>query len=584
MTDLPRLTESEIRHWTDEASYRRGVGYFEGGQILDPRLQGRTLKARCLGSAPRPYYVEVTLGEGGIAAGQCSCPVGAGGHCKHAVALLLTWLDDRDAFIAVETLEVALEKRSKAELIALIRHMLARDPDLETLLELPMVSESDGAPPVDAALIRRQAESAFYGFDPGDWGAAGSAAQQLDGLVEIGGQYAARERWRDAAAIYRTVIESTLEHFGEMDDEEGVLIGVVNDCVSGLGACLEATSNLAEREGLLRALFDVYRWDVDFGGIDMGYEATDFMLEGTSAEEKARIARWVRDALPTGDTWSAGWHREVYGGFLLQLEAEELDDEAYLRICRETGRLLDLVDRLLDLGRVEEAAAEVRAAADYDLLQAADVLVAHDQEELAEQLVRERVPHSQDLRLLEWLKDYASAQGDHAEALRLAELLFWKRSSLQGFQEVAGLARSLHTWPALRDAILARLVEKGQYPLLTTIYLAEGEIDAALASLEQVHQQPWGGWGAHPLSIEVARAAEEARPRAAIGLYLEQIERLIAARGRGSYAEAASYLQRVRDLMARLGEQHEWQALIVALREHHRRLPALRDELNKAGL
>ncbi|MCK4470556.1 MAG: SWIM zinc finger domain-containing protein, partial [Anaerolineae bacterium] len=92
MTTLPELTESDVRRWTDERSFGRGRGYFRGGYILNPRRQGDTLKARCQGSRPQPYRVEITLGPDGIASGTCSCPVGAGGHCKHGVALLLTWI------------------------------------------------------------------------------------------------------------------------------------------------------------------------------------------------------------------------------------------------------------------------------------------------------------------------------------------------------------------------------------------------------------------------------------------------------------------------------------------------------------
>jgi uncharacterized Zn finger protein len=63
-----------------------------------------------------------------------------------------------------------------------------------------------------------------------------------------------------------------------------------------------------------------------------------------------------------------------------------------------------------------------------------------------------------------------------------------------------------------------------------------------------------------------------------------QAGRLIAARGRGNYAEAASYLVRVRDLYGRLGEPETWDIFIANLREQNRRLRALKEELTKAGL
>jgi hypothetical protein len=585
MTCLPELTESDVRRWSGERSFGRGLGYFRGGHILNPRRQGDTLKARCLGSRPQPYHVEVTLGPEGIVAGECSCPVGAGGHCKHAAALLLTWMHDPDAFLEVEELETALNRRSKAELVALIRRMVARYPDLETLLELPVVGETGAPPPVDADVIRRQARSAFQGLGYDDWGATYGIAQQLLELVEIGDDYAGRESWRDAATIYQTVAQEVLENYGMLHDEEGELYPVVNGCVAGLGECLQATSDPIQREGLLCALFDVYRWDVDFGGIDMGYQAPGIILEQDTPEEKRCVAKWVREALPTGDSWSASYHRQRYGGFLLDLEEERLlgDDEAFLRVCRETGRLQDLVDRFLALGRVDEAVAEARGAGDYDLLRLADLFVSHGHGDLVEQLIRGRAPESRDSRLTVWLKERAQERGDLPEALTQAKTLFWQRPTVTGYQELRNLAQPLERWGDLRAAILARLADEEQHHLLTEIHLEEEEIGRALETLEQVRTSRWG-WGSGQLAIRVARAAEESQPREAIRIYVEQAERLIAARGRGNYAEATTYLVRVRNLYRRLGEQETWQAFIADLREQNRRLRALKDELNKAGL
>ncbi len=583
MTTLPELTESDVRRWTDERSFGRGRGYFRGGYILNPRRQGDTLEARCQGSRPQPYRVEITLGPDGITSGECSCPVGAGGHCKHGVALLLTWLHQPDAFLAVEDVETNLERRSKAELVALIRRMLDRYPDLETLLELPIVSEGE-PPPVDADVIRRQAGNAFAGIGYDDWGATYGIAQQLLELVEIGDDYAGRERWRDAATIYQTVAQETLEHYGMVHDEEGDFHPVVNRCVEGLGECLKATEEEdVQREVLLRALFDVYRWDVDFGGTDMGYQAPSIILEQATPEEKQQVAGWVRAAMPAGESWSDNYQCQVYGGFLLSLEKDQMDDEAFLRLCRETKRWRDLVDRLLALGRMEEAVATTREVGDYELLRLADVFVSHNHADLAEELIRERAPASRDSRLTVWLKEQARERGDLAEALTLAETLFWQQPAVSGYQELRDLALPLEQWDELRTATLARLANDERYRLLTEIHLEEGEVDRALETVGQVRGSTWG-WGVGQLLIRVAQAAEESRPRKAIRIYVERAEQLIAARGRGNYAEAARYLCRVRDLYHRLDEPKTWEDFIADLREQNRRLRAMKDELTKAGL
>lgn len=137
MVELAKLSEGDVRRWSGEASFGRGQSYYRRGQILDPRRQGEAIKGRCLGSQARPYEVSVRLGAAGIVSGTCSCPVGGSGQCKHSAALLLNWVHERESFGEAESLEAALQGRSKAELITLVRRMIERYPDLEMLVDLP---------------------------------------------------------------------------------------------------------------------------------------------------------------------------------------------------------------------------------------------------------------------------------------------------------------------------------------------------------------------------------------------------------------------------------------------------------------
>ena len=86
------------------------------------------------------------------------------------------------------------------------------------------------------------------------------------------------------------------------------------------------------------------------------------------------------------------------------------------------------------------------------------------------------------------------------------------------------------------------------------------------------------------VAFEVARAAPETRPRAAIELYRQFAERLIAMRDRKRYELACTYLVKVRALYERLGEAEAWTSYMTALREQNRNLRALKEELANAGL
>ena len=584
MSDLPQLTEADIRRWTGEESFKRGQRYFGQGAILHPRRAGLMLKAQCQGSRSQPYRVQVTLEPKGIASGDCSCPVGGGGHCKHVAALLLAWLDDTDTFVDVEDMVTMLDRRSKAELIALIGKLVERYPDLEMIIELPAPGEV-GSKPMDAESIRRQVRHAFSsgGYE---WGAASEVALELDNVVQVGEAYAERQDWRNAAVVYETIIRETLNQYQNMQDEEGDLNEVVNRCVGGLGECLSATDDPAQREIILRALFDTYAWDVDFGGIGMGHEAPGIILEQSAPEERRTVAKWVRSVMPAGESWSDNYHRQTLGCFLLELEKDDLDDEAFLRICRETSRWLDLVNRLLTLKCVDEAATVARSVEDYDLLRLADIFVAHGQADLAKELMRTRAKTSQDTRLPEWLKTRAIEQGDSSEALNWAQKLFWQRPALDGYEEVKALSQTLGTWETLQAEILSRLSKQNQHALLTEIYLKEGQVDQALESVRRAASGTSGMWGGYqtPLSIQVAQAAESSHPQESIRIYVDAAKRLIQARGRDNYTTAANYLARVRKLYQHLGDEQIWQALIADIRKQNSSLRALKEELNKVGL
>jgi hypothetical protein len=294
---------------------------------------------------------------------------------------------------------------------------------------------------MDAESIRRQVRRAFSNANY-EWGAASEAALALGNVVDVADGYVEQGDWRNAAIVYETIIREVLDQYQTMQDEESDLNEVVNRCVGGLGQCLSAVEDLAQRESILRALFDTYVWDVNFGGIDMGYEAPRIILEQSTPEERRLVAGWVRSAMPTSNSWSHDYHRQILGRLLLELEKDELDDEAFLRICRETNRWLDLVDRLLALKRVDEAADVARSVGDYDLLHLADIFVAHEQADLATELMRTRAKTSQDTRLPEWLKQRAMERGDSNEALAWTQHLFWQRPSLESYEQVKALSRT----------------------------------------------------------------------------------------------------------------------------------------------
>jgi uncharacterized Zn finger protein len=248
MSSIPHIRKSDVLHWTDETYFQRGQKYYEQGAIYDQRCQGMTLKSKCSGTQVPFYRQEVLFDSRGIKSAECSCPVGAGGHCKHAVALLLTWVNDPDSFKEVQALDSLLEKRSKSELITLIQQMLEQEPDLESLLDLPLSAEENK--PLDIKVIRRQAQQAFRGRGYDDeWMDTVEIKRNLNPLLKLAAGYLSRNDAINSAMIYETTIEAVMDNEEvALGDEEGELLGVVHDCAEALGKCLEKNQRSEETD------------------------------------------------------------------------------------------------------------------------------------------------------------------------------------------------------------------------------------------------------------------------------------------------------------------------------------------------
>jgi catechol 2,3-dioxygenase-like lactoylglutathione lyase family enzyme len=480
---------------------------------------------------------------------------------------------------------------------------------------------------VNPAIYRRLVADAFEQDTP-------RITQELLAVKETADSLAQQQDYLEAATIYETLVTEIFEkshlYFdegAEYDDyyeeewyypEEEGLDELVRECIAALGNCLaDEQADRVAREKIIEALFEIYQHDLQAGNsLGFATSASEQLVEYTTPLERQTIAAWIRVVLTDEEEEVSSSQRKAYGKFLLDLEKDILDDETYLRICRETGRTSDLIDRLLTLGRIDEAARETQHIDDYSLLGLADLFIQHGQDAVAESLVRARIlapirpayttaglllrsqagraeEEKPDWRVLEWLQKYYQTRGNHDAELEIVETLFRTQPSLRRYQELRDLARQLDRWEIVRPELLAFLEQATNTTLLIQIALDEGDIDHALQLLKgtvkkdrygYTYNASYGYYVYGNIALEVAKAAEETRPRDAIELYRQYAERLIAMRERKNYQAACTYLVKMRALYEKLDEGEAWTSYINALREQNRNLRALKEELMKAGL
>lgn len=588
MSAPPQISKQDIQAHVGTQSYQRGQSYANAGRIIAARWRGNTLRALCLGSRPVPYRLHATIDEDGSIDAECSCPVGHGGYCKHVAALLLTWVSHPDTFVEGIDLEATLEGKSKEELIELLLTISAGNPQFEQLLETALGADRERVEP-GAEFYRQQVETAIlplethWDFSSGGYGYGG----QVSAIVDRGDEMREREDWRGAAAIYRGVLEGVGESDALTYDEEGGLVEAVWRSTTGLGACLDHLDDPADRDPILDTLFEIYYTDIsEYGGIDLSIGAPDILITQTTPEERDELIERVRDVMPEPD----GWTHESYARFLLELETEKLEGDAYLERARELGLTDRLVEQLLALGRNEEALQEASQVDARELRTLVPIFEEYGQDDLIEPRVQRLVAgdrssyyYGPGVNLEDWLMDRYKGRGNYDAALKLALRAFNERPTLAGYREARELATETGEWPTIRQDLMAMLAKDWPH-LKVQVHLDEGDLDDAIDELRRLDLGPAQRLYGNDLRLQVANAAVEDRPEVAIEIYLQLADELIDARGRDNYRDAATLLGRARNLFDRLDRFEEWEEHIARLRSEHRRLPALQDELNQADL
>ena len=202
-----------------------------------------------------------------------------------------------------------------------------------------------------------------------------------------------------------------------------------------------------------------------------------------------------------------------------------------------------------------------------------------------------------DQALREWLEVRFAEHGQPEKALELVKGRFKATPSWTTYAAVKQVAQRPDQpgdpWPELRPGLLKTLEKQNSWIDLIEIYLAEGDVGNAIVAVKEAEKprklKPgsysfyWSASGTG-YDVKVAAAAEAEHPDFAVRVYREKAEHEIANRQRAAYQRAAEYLVRVMRILEAHGRGEEWTALITELREHHKNLRALREELDVLGL
>jgi uncharacterized Zn finger protein len=576
-----RLTPEAVLAWSGTQELNKGRGYVADLDDLmsQPGSAGLTLTGSAYGQ--EAYRVQAVLRGGQVSRGQCSCPVGGGGHCKHIAALLTRYSAAPQDFEALMSLDEALKDQTAAQLRKVIGELLVAAPELTALVCTPMDMNESGAdqPPQVATLpamfraIKRSYHSDWQyndeGLDTsGPDGVMDEADELRDGQPE------------QALAIYLALveqIESAYETWADADDEP--FADLMSAAVSGL-ATLVAEDRLDERDRY-RAVSTLLNLEnlADLASNEDFGEYAEALRPSERAELRALLQQWHDNARE---------HRRApFARALLQLipRAEQTPEarEALLLSSRNPYEVaayyLTEDPRPGASDRLRHYLVEVQAYLSLEPLLA--TFKTKGAEGALETILVGRLQKSRSGpgRLspeLEWLFGHYVSGGRREQALELAKAgllsapsVAWegllRQVSLDWANDWSSVYRILRVQPNQQNAV-AHLLLNGHHDLSE----AEG--------FDREHGGQISGSLRHALAIRLGR--DPATLDRAVQIVLELANALIQARGRKNYQAAAGQLMTLTDLLGLEGGRER----VARIAEANRHLPSFLDELRKAGL
>jgi hypothetical protein len=217
----------------------------------------------------------------------------------------------------MDTLKKNLEHQEKAELIAIIQHMLRQEPDLQWLLTTLLPTASPRKSSLDPEVFRQQVLAAMSAGDYQRKRKRGEVQRRLTAIKTIADELVAKEYYTSALIIYEVLVTEVIEHFNDYRDEYVAFCVILIGCIDGLDSCFAGEEDNPQiRMRVLRALFAIYHFYTE-SGMDLDEDIPGLLVGNTTPEERQVIASWARDALTHKAAWSSS---ERYEALLAALE------------------------------------------------------------------------------------------------------------------------------------------------------------------------------------------------------------------------------------------------------------------------
>lgn len=563
----------QLKRMANDRSFARGEAYFKDGRVHS--LATYEGAATAIVRGQNDYCVTLRPTEREIRY-SCDCPIGLEGEfCKHLVAAGLAWIDSnaegkgktgkkRKRATTEDDLRAFLEAQEKDTLVAMLARAAMENRTLRErlLLEAARINPAG----VDLAAYRRSIANATRTNGFIDYRSAGGYARRIHQVIASIATLLNDGHATAVIDLTEYALAKLEDAIGHMDDSDGYMSGILSELQElHHGACVKVSP---DPRALARRLFE---WEIKsdweiFSGAAESY-ADIFGAEGLAEYRRLAESEWAR---------------------VRQLGPGDSDEERYGRRSRITHMMEALARQTGD----PEVLVEIKRrdlSHSYSYLQIAEIYREAGRHDEALEWAEEGLKAfpQRDSRLIEFLAQEYHRRGRHDEAMKLIWNQFVESPFLKNYQELKAHARKVRPrsdWPVWRDKALAHLrgviqnekqEEKGSKNPWHWAGHADNSRLVEVFLWEKRHDEAWqeasaGGCSAG-LWLRVAALREEKHPGDAVPIYQEMIAPTLKQANNAAYAEAVKLLQKIRELMGRLGRVTEFEDYLAALRVEYKR-------------
>jgi uncharacterized Zn finger protein len=601
------LTWNDIEAWAGGTIVSRGQNYQRQGRVADLAITDDGSLIAWVDGSER-YATRVVMDEDGLLDSICTCAYER--DCKHGVAVVIEYLqliennlsvpkakqdDDRLKLLADEDrddqqnddenalsedlrqdIDDFLKGKTKAQLIDLIHDLVGQYPEIaRELSDRKQVISGN----TQALVTRLLKEIRDLGGEPGwrnYWNGEAytpdysGIRNKLETLLRAG-------HIDEVLTLGRELVTTGIRQVEESDDE-GETEREIADCMPTIVEALD-------RSSLVPA--DKLNWALD-ALLEDQFEVCEAFVEYLQRPHPQTAWHTLADRLLTrlhrlksakgADDFSRNYERDRLSNWAIQALERAGREAEIIPLClaeaQKTGSYDRLVTRLMAARHYGDAEKWIKKG-----LQA----IVKKWPGLATGL-RDKL---REIRTLE-------QNWPVVAALQVEE--FVRCPSPQAFAECKKAGDKSGAWPQVRESLL-RYLEKGELPWkqkdwpLPESGLERPEADKCdrfpllddligIAILEKkpdqvlkwYDQRPKGHFGWLGVDEDaIATAVQAHAPDRAVAIWKNKAERLIAEVNPRAYQEAAIYLRKAREVMARQNKQAEWDQYLSSLRETHAR-------------